>query len=155
MGLKLDSKERIKRPNILHLEFQIPHEGGTSEVVQFNPPPWGDPGAWLCASTCIHGDKAPVTAQPPWLWMDTCLCEQPATHVGSLGNSVQLYSVFHVLAFKRALTWAHPWRQRSWPTVKRIQPESHPSEWWEAPVASTLLSLDLLEWEAASASRLD
>lgn len=67
MGLKLDSKERIKRPNILHLEFQIPHEGGTSEVVQFNPPPWGDPGAWLCASTCIHGDKAPVTAKPPWL----------------------------------------------------------------------------------------
>lgn len=106
MVLKLESAVRIK----------IPDDGRNSEVMHFNRPPvrsW-HAALWLC-----HGDNVlTVIAQQPWLLMDSWVCEQPATHLGCLGDSVQLYPLFHVLAFKRAFIWPHLWRQRYWPTVK-------------------------------------
>lgn len=121
MVLKLVSAVRIKRPNTLHLDLQIP-----SGVVQSNLPPWCVPSSWLCASAWTHWDKVlTVSVQQPWLLTDSCICEQPATHLGLLDDaSLQLYSLFHRLAFKRAFVWPHPWNSDTYPIIKGVCPES-------------------------------
>lgn len=49
------------------------------------------------------GQRLSVSARQLWLLTDSCICEQPATHLGPTGSSVQLCSLQEDLSFSLGL----------------------------------------------------